>query len=137
MGARVLHQFPLSHYCEKSRWHLDWKGLPYETRDLIPGVHRFVNRRLGGAGTVPLLVDDGRVVSDSTNISVYLDERYPERPLLPKQGPDRERCEELESYFDDALGPAVRRWAYGIAMQTPGLARNLFFSGYGGAIARI
>ena len=58
MAARVLHQFPISHYCEKTRWHLDWKGLTYTTRNLLPGVHLVVNRRLGGAGTVPLLVDD-------------------------------------------------------------------------------
>jgi glutathione S-transferase len=131
MESRVLHQFPISHYCEKTRWHLDWKGLPYRVRNLVPGVHRLVNRRLGGAGTVPLLVDQGRAISDSTDISAYLDATYPERVLLPEGGAGRARVLELEEYFDETFGPAVRRWTYALAMSRPGMVGELFFSGYG------
>ena len=52
---RTLYQFPISHYCEKTRWHLDAKGLPYVTKNLVPGVHRLVLRRSLGLrdATVP------------------------------------------------------------------------------------
>lgn len=130
MATRVLHQFPISHFCEKTRWHLDWKGLEYTPRNLLPGAHLVVNRSLGGVGTVPLLVDFGFVVSDSTEIARYLESRYPGRRLLPADPEARIRCRELEEYFDGSFGPAVRRFLYGHALQSPGLVRTLFFSGY-------
>jgi glutathione S-transferase len=34
------------------------------------------------SGTVPVLVDNGKVVSDSWKIAEYLDERYPDKPLF-------------------------------------------------------
>ncbi len=34
-----LHQFQFSHYNEKARWALDFKGLKYEKRSLLPGFH--------------------------------------------------------------------------------------------------
>ncbi|VAW80072.1 hypothetical protein MNBD_GAMMA15-1204 [hydrothermal vent metagenome] len=35
----TLYQFPISHYCEKIRWALDYKGLPYTTINPLPGSH--------------------------------------------------------------------------------------------------
>jgi glutathione S-transferase len=131
MSTRVLYQFPISHYCEKTRWHLDAKGLDYDVKDLFPGVHMVVNWRLVGKKTVPVLVDDGRAIGDSTAIALYLEERYPEPPLLPSTPAVRARVLGLEDYFDTTLGPAVRRWIYGQALQTPGLVPALFFGGYG------
>jgi hypothetical protein len=34
-----LYQFPFSHYCEKVRWALDYKGIAYRTVNLLPGFH--------------------------------------------------------------------------------------------------
>jgi glutathione S-transferase len=113
-SERTLYQFPISHYCEKTRWNLDAKGLPYVIENLMPGTHRRVTMRLtkGGRGTVPVLVDQGTVVSDSTDIALHLERAYPATPLLvPASGPERERVLELESYFDE-MGKHVRRWAY-------------------------
>lgn len=59
---RILYQFPISHYCEKTRWNLDAKGLPYEVRNLVPGVHVLVVKRLTGTRTVPVLVDQGKAL---------------------------------------------------------------------------
>lgn len=131
MPSRILHQFPISHYCEKTRWHLDWKRLSYTPRNLLPGAHLVLNRRLGGAGTVPLLVDEGVAVSDSTDIAMYLETQYPERRLLPVDPGARARSQELEEYFDETFGPAVRRWLYGHALRSPGFVRKVFFGGYG------
>jgi glutathione S-transferase len=131
MAARVLYQFPISHYCEKTRWHLDAKRLDYEVKDLFPGVHVVVNRRLVGRQTVPVLVDAGRAIGDSTAIALYLEERYGGPSLLPSLPEARARVLDLEGYFDKTLGPDVRRWIYGQALRTPGLVPALFFGGYG------
>jgi glutathione S-transferase len=113
-SERTLYQFPISHYCEKTRWNLDAKGLPFALQNLIPGLHLFVTRRLTkGRGSVPVLVDRGVVLADSTDIALHLERTYPATPsLVPASGPERERCLELEGYFDEVAGKHVRRWMY-------------------------
>ena len=34
-----LYDFRFSHYSEKARWALDFKGIPYTSRHLLPGFH--------------------------------------------------------------------------------------------------
>jgi len=130
MSVRTLHQFPISHFCEKTRWHLDRKGLAYEVRNLIPGLHGFVNRRVAGRRTVPVLIDGSHAVGDSTEIALYLEDAYPDRPLLPGDPAERARALELEAFFDEGLGPAIRRYLYGEALRTPRLVRRIFFRDY-------
>lgn len=38
--ARTLYQFPQSHFAEKGRWLLDYKGLDYQARNLYPVLNR-------------------------------------------------------------------------------------------------
>lgn len=114
---RTLYQFPISHYCEKARWLLDAKGLPYTLQNLMPGAHRRTTLRMAkGRGSVPVLVDGDVALGDSTEIALYLERTYPSPPLLPPQGPERDRVLELEDYFDE-VGVHVRRWAYGQIIQ--------------------
>ena len=136
MGALVLYQFPVSHYCEKTRWQLDAKGLTYRLVNLIPGLHRYRTRRLGQrSSTLPILMDDRRVIPDSTEIALHLEREYPGRPLLPPDDTGRRRALDLEDYFDDAFGIHCRRWMYYQVMASPLLA-EVVFRGYG-APARI
>ncbi|WP_375771628.1 glutathione S-transferase family protein [Archangium gephyra] len=128
-----LYQFPISHYCEKTRWNLDAKGLPYVIENLIPGPHRFVTKRLtkGGRGTVPVLVDRGSVVTDSTDIALHLEQAYASAPtLIPAQGPERERVLELEAYFDEVAGKHVRRWVYSTLFASGADIKPLMFGAF-------
>lgn len=34
-----LYQFTFSHYCEKARWALEYKGIAYQPVNLLPGSH--------------------------------------------------------------------------------------------------
>jgi glutathione S-transferase len=38
MAVPVLWQFAFSHFNEKVRWALDWKGIPHVRRSLPPAV---------------------------------------------------------------------------------------------------
>lgn len=124
-AAMTLYQFPLSHYCEKTRWQLDAKGLRYRTVNLFPGAHSRFTRKLAATGTVPILQDGPMVVADSTDISLYLENAYPAAPLLPSQAPQRERALALEALCDER-GDDVRRWVYGQLLDHPELGRVLF-----------
>lgn len=111
-SMRIVYQFPISHYCEKTRWHLDHKHLDYQVENLFPGLHRFKARRLAGITTLPILKDGDTVIGDSTAIAVYLEKTYPSAPLLPEDAQQREDILALEERFD-RLGVHVRRWIYG------------------------
>jgi maleylacetoacetate isomerase len=71
---------------------LNLKGLPYEYApvDLVRG-GQFEDgfRGLNPAGLVPVLEHDGEVLTQSLAIIEYLDEKYPQPPLLPHEPRDR------------------------------------------------
>lgn len=130
-SERTLYQFSISHYCEKARWSLDAKGLPYTVKNLVPGLHRMVTKRLAnGSGSVPVLVDGEVALGDSTEIVLHLERTYPTTPpLLPPPGPERDRALELENYFD-GIGPHMRRWAYGHILGSSTDLGTLLFEHY-------
>ncbi|KPQ02870.1 glutathione S-transferase family protein [Marinobacter sp. HL-58] len=118
--AIKLYQFAISHYCEKVRWALDYKGLNHETINLLPGQHVKTIRTLtGGASSVPVLDHDGHRVQGSKEIIDYLDETFPENPLTPADPENREAALAWEQRLDDELGPAVRCYSYHHFLQRP------------------
>jgi glutathione S-transferase len=121
-----LFQIPFSHNCVKVRRALELKGLPYEAVNVNPVARREV-KRASGQWIFPALVDNGRAVSDSTAILLYLEDRYPERPLLPADANERTECLVLEDWADSAFMELTRRLAYWAVTSTPGLLENLFF----------
>jgi glutathione S-transferase len=128
---RVLYQFPLSLYCEKTRWNLDIKGLGYQCRDMIPGAHLPTAWWLARQRTLPILRDGTYVVGDSTEIALYLDKTYPARLLLPEDTLLRHQVRKLEQEFNQ-LGDHVRRCVWSLAIDSPDVDRVFFgFSGYG------
>jgi glutathione S-transferase len=127
---RTLLQFPISHYCEKTRWNLDAKGLAYRTRDLLPGLHRLVARRAAGIRTVPILVDGDRAIGNSHEIAMYLDETYSMHPLLPSDERAKREALEQERDYDSTLGPAVRQFAYALHLRERGDVGEAFFRSY-------
>ncbi|HEX8193477.1 MAG TPA: glutathione S-transferase family protein [Allosphingosinicella sp.] len=60
--------------------------------------------RLSPLRRIPVLIDGDLVLSDSSVICAYLDEAYPERPLLPDGARDRARARWFEEYADTRLG---------------------------------
>ncbi len=108
----TLYQFTFSHFCGKARWALDYKGLPYTPRNLLPGLHRRVVLRLARKSTVLLLIDNGEIIQGSTEIIDHLDGRYPEYPLTPATDPQAKESREWEAYLDDEVGVPLRLWGY-------------------------
>jgi glutathione S-transferase len=110
----LLWHLPVSHYSEKVRWAFDHKRLPHNRRGLIGGLHIPVALAItrGRHATLPVLELDGRTIGDSTAIIAALEQAYPERPLYPPDLDERRRALELEDWFDERLGPAVRRFVF-------------------------
>ena len=79
-----LYRFPLSTNAERVALALAHKRVPVESVEVDPADRSEV-RRVSGQDLVPVIEDGGRVVFDSMEIVCYLDERYPEPPLYPRE----------------------------------------------------
>ena len=85
------------------------KGLDYET---VPVPFTDIPTIEGGCtATVPLLRDGGKLVRDSFDIALYLDEAYPERPSLFGGQGGRAMARFIENWSQSALHMAVTRIA--------------------------
>lgn len=104
-----LHQFRHSAFCEKVRLVLAAKGLDANLVEVTPGVGQVALFRLSGQRQVPVLVDGGEVISDSTAIALHLEERHPLPALLPSDPLARARVLLLEDWADTALAAGARQ----------------------------
>ena len=107
MDAPLLWHIPLSHFNEKVRWALDYKGIAHHRRVLGPD-YLIRAWRATRQGKLPILWLDGRAIADSTRIIAAIEERYPDRPLYPRDAAARERALGIEDDLDETLGPALR-----------------------------
>jgi glutathione S-transferase len=107
METPLLWHIPLSHFSEKVRWALDYKGIAH-LRKLTGANYLLQAWRATGQGKLPVLFLDGQAVADSTFIIAELERRHPDPALYPPDETQRKRALALEDYFDEQVGPAVR-----------------------------
>ncbi len=127
-GRPILWQLGVSHYSEKVRWGLDYKGVEHERKSPPPGAHMLVAlaKTRGASKTFPLLDLDGRTYGDSTEILAALEDRFPEPALYPDDAAERRRALELEEFFDSQVGPYSRRLAwYEVIRDRPAIERMI------------
>jgi glutathione S-transferase len=107
---RCLYHLPLSPFSRKVRLVLAEKRLPFELR-----LEKLWERRpeyldLNPACTVPTLVEDnGLAVPDSGVICEYLEEAYPDVPLLGRTLAERVEARRLVAWFDGKFAQEVTR----------------------------
>jgi glutathione S-transferase len=94
----------VSPYVRKVLACLALKGLDYEIDPITPFFGNDEFERLSPLRRIPVLVDGDLTLCDSSAICAYLDEAYPQRPLLPADVKDRARARWLEEYADTRLG---------------------------------
>jgi maleylpyruvate isomerase len=91
-----LYRAPFSTNVERVALALAHKGLEVESV-VIDYADRSPVIRVSGQPLVPVIVDGGRVVADSTTILRYLEETRPDPPLFPR---DRARRAELDVFLE-------------------------------------
>ncbi|WP_424941475.1 glutathione S-transferase family protein [Aliiroseovarius sp. S253] len=97
---RLFH-VPLSPFCRKVRLSLAEKKVEVELIE-----ERYWERspeflRRNPAGKVPILKIDGQLLTESAAICEYLEEKFPEPALLPRDPEGRYEARRLVSWFDD------------------------------------
>ncbi|GAP98061.1 glutathione S-transferase family protein [Leptolyngbya sp. NIES-2104] len=132
-----LYQFEMSHYVEKVRLILDYKGLPYRKIEVTPGIGQIELFQLSGQRKVPVLKDGSEIIADSTAIAEYLDRKYPEKPIIPADPKLKGQVLLIEQWADESLGLNARKGLIGSLSQnqnfraavlpssTPDILKNL------------
>lgn len=98
-----LYDHPLSPYAVKVRIALREKGVPF-TATLPPGLGsgqaEVEFRAASPRGEVPALIHEGARIFDSTIILEYIEDRWPDPPLMPAAPAERARVRMLEEVMD-------------------------------------
>jgi len=100
---KIIGSF-VSPYVRKVLACLELKGLDYRIDPITPFFGNDEFTRLSPLRRIPVLIDGDVVLCDSTVICAYLEDAYPEPPLLPRDPRDRARARWLEEYADTRLG---------------------------------
>src|SRR5882757_2989309 len=86
---------------------LEHKGIPHEAKRLMfdpdeTKTPEFL--KVNPRGRVPAIVDDGFALYESNAIVEYLEDRYPEKPILPKDAKTRALARRIAGEGDAYLG---------------------------------
>src|SRR6478735_3439271 len=107
---RTLYHLPLSPYSRKVRLVLAEKRLTFDLRQEKVWERRAEYLELNPAGTVPTLVEDnGLAIPDSGVICEYLEDAYPDTPLLGRTLAERVETRRLVAWFDGKFAAEATR----------------------------
>jgi glutathione S-transferase len=107
---RTLYHLPLSPFSRKVRLALAEKRIPFDLRVEAVWERREEFVAMNPACTVPVLQDvNGLVLADSWAICEYLDEAYPDIPLLGRTLAERAEVRRLVAWFDQKFYAEVTR----------------------------
>ena len=98
--ALVLYRAPYSTNVERVALALAHKGLDVESVE-ISYEERSPVVEVSGQGLVPVLVDGDEVIPDSTRILRYLEEKWPEPPLFPRDAARRAELDVFLAWFNE------------------------------------
>ncbi|MFK7816424.1 MAG: glutathione S-transferase family protein [Gammaproteobacteria bacterium] len=122
----MLYQFPISHYCEKVRWALEYKNIEYKKVNLLPGLHAKKAKKLCSSTSLPILVHDKNALNESSEIISYLDHIFPYKTLTPTDPQLKQEALQWEQFADTQLGPDVRRICYHTLLDHPDIITPYF-----------
>jgi glutathione S-transferase len=152
---RKLVTLYLSPWSERARWALDHHGVEYRVVQHIPVVGERRLRRLVGRdkprATVPVLLAEGEVLSESWDIGRYADrvgkgtpliapeheaairtwQSLADRAMSAARGRIVARTIASDAALDESAPPGTPRWARGLLRPASRLAMRLFGRKYG------
>ena len=103
----TLYDNPFSPFARKVRLVLHVKGVAFESIDALALGERERLLQVNPRGEVPVLVDDGVTVVDSSDIAAYLEDRFPTPPLLPVAPALRAKARTWQRIADTAVDAIV------------------------------
>lgn len=124
-----LFQFKVSHFNEKARWALDYKGIDHVRHSLLPGPQKLKMKRISGQEQTPVLRWGGEIVAGSAAIIDFLERRVPSPPLYPHDVTSLRRALAVQARFDAEIGPAIRLAMFHELLADPSYFVSMFTVG--------
>ena len=103
-----LYNMNLSNFATKSRLVVYEKGANIEIAEVPGGPGSPEYRKINPLGKIPALDADGVIVAESEVINEYLEEKFPNPPLLPKTPEARAHVRSFSRFNDLYLDPPLR-----------------------------
>lgn len=100
--------FAVSNYYNKVKMQLLEKGVPFEEA-LVWLSQDEAHLARSPRGKVPYIEVDGRTLAESSVIAEYIEDAYPQNPLLPKDAFERAKVRELVVFIDLHVELVARR----------------------------
>lgn len=97
----------VSPFVRKVRAFLIEKGQPYQHEQVNPFAPPEGWREISPLGRIPAFRDGERVINDSSVICQYLERRFPDPPLYPKDDYEFARALWIEEFMDGGFVPIV------------------------------
>lgn len=97
----------------------EMKGLRYEIDSIVPffGNERF--QQLSPMRRIPVLIDGDTVINDSSVIAEYLEDKWPDTPVLPDAPALRAEARFLDEFADTKIAEVVLWKVFGRALVAP------------------
>lgn len=103
-----IYSVPVAAYCAKLRILMRYKSIAFEELSPPGGYGSDEYRAIVPSGNLPAMIHNGFMLSDSEAIAEYLNEAFPDVPMLPESTQHRAKAREFSRSHDTRLEPAVR-----------------------------
>lgn len=104
----TIYSVPVALYCAKLRILMRHKGIQWDELPPPGGYGSQEYRAIVPSGNLPAMVHDKFMLADSEAIAEYLEEAFPDVPMLPDTIQLRAKAREKSRLHDTRLEPAVR-----------------------------
>ena len=91
----------MSPFCTKIALILNVKEVPYQVIE-VPVSQSYTVKKYSATSKLPTIEHEGKFIDDSTDIAYYLDEVFPDRPLIPIDEKLWVKCHLYEDWADES-----------------------------------
>lgn len=100
------------------------KQIPYQMDSIVPFFGAAEFKKLSPLRRIPVLIDGDAVLLDSTVICEYLEEKWPDRPILPQVSADRAKARWLDEFADTRMSDVFLWRVFGRALVAPAIFKT-------------
>ena len=122
----TLYQFRHSSFCLKVRLALHAKKIPYRVQEVTPGIGQIEIFQMSGQKQLPIIKDDNdQIISDSSNICEYIDQKNDLNRLFPQDEQLLAQAKIIEDWADTTMATTCKKALVKSTLDNPQLRSAL------------
>ncbi len=122
----TLYQFRHSSFCLKVRLALHAKKIPYRVQEVTPGIGQIEIFQISGQKQLPVIKDDNdQIISDSSNICEYIDQKNDLNRLFPQDEQLLAQAKIIEDWADTTMATTCKKALVKSTLDNPQLRSAL------------